>query len=475
MAGFSFSRRRRNPAGWEGTHGHPAGDSSWSGDPVDGQFSHASPAGGPRLSPFDMAPAPDRFQVMERVKDLTTDLRGGIDEGTGASLDRLIESWTASWIAAVKSEAIDRRKEISIERGHATQRLTEARVAAEYEGEKLAEYRFDLYASRRRLTGESYRPARPIGYDQDSWGEPLALEAAPDAHGPERPNRQDWSEPHLIAGRSMWTVVLGGVLILIGAMADTIAFHNTLELVLTTETAIVAWVMATGTTCMALVAASSLGVARAIRRRGRYLPPRYRPSRFPLVLSSVVWLGLGVAMFVIRWLGQNVGGSLTLSLGGSSASGHSHYTLWQAIFFAAIYLVSGTCTLIESERIYNPEFFAFRRLRKQYDKQVQEVARADAARDQAEAEVERQDEELEREDQRRNAAIADRQSLGAQAENYARILMATIMRDPAKTGVTETGPIPDMSTVFGGGTAPATDAGSGANAGPAPNGSTGAI
>ena len=41
---------------------------------------------------------------------------------------------------------------------------------------------------------------------------------------------------------------------------------------------------------------------------------------------------------------------------------------------------------------------------------------------------------------RRQAAIVERQALGAEAANYARIVMAAMMADPAKTGITETGP-----------------------------------
>jgi hypothetical protein len=51
-----------------------------------------------------------------------------------------------------------------------------------------------------------------------------------------------------------------------------------------------------------------------------------------------------------------------------------------------------------------------------------------------------------REDQRRVAAIADRKALAAEAVNYARVLTASTMRDPAKAGVTGTGLIPQMLT-----------------------------
>jgi hypothetical protein len=45
---------------------------------------------------------------------------------------------------------------------------------------------------------------------------------------------------------------------------------------------------------------------------------------------------------------------------------------------------------------------------------------------------------------RRQAAIAERQALGAEAANYARILMAAMLKNPAQTGLTETGPTPQL-------------------------------
>ncbi|HEY3905850.1 MAG TPA: hypothetical protein VGM14_18215 [Streptosporangiaceae bacterium] len=457
--------------------------SSWPSGPGDSRYLRIPEIDRWRAVPFEMTPAPERGAVMQRVQQLIDSLAGALDEGSGAALDRLIESWTGSWIATVESDYLDHCATISVHRGQARQWWTEATVTAEYEREKLDECRSDLLASRRRLTGESLPPDPSSPDSRDSGSEPgSGSEADPPLVSATRrsAHRQDWSEPHLVAGRGRLSLIVGAFLILIGAMADTIAFHNTLELVLTTESAGVAWAMAVGTTSMALVAAGGLGVARAVRRRGRYLPPRHRPSRLPLILSSVVWFGLGLAMFVIRWLGQDANGSFHLSLAHASSSGSAHHTLWQAIFFAAIYLVSGTCTLIECERLYNPEYFAFQRLRKQYHELIKQVAKADAERDRAEAALEQHDGELQREDQRRMAAIADRQAIGAEAANYARVLMAAKLGDPSMTGITETGPVPELTAAFGARTvstvagAPDEDSGASAGGGGSGGGVTGA-
>jgi hypothetical protein len=471
MRGFSLRRRRvagkarEGRQTWQDTV--PARDSG----PGQSRYLHIPEIDRWRAVPFAMTPIPERPAVMERVQQLMSSLDGAVDEGTGATLDNLIESWAGSWIASVDSEYVDHCAVISVHRGQARQWLTEAHVTVQHIREELEQVRADLQASRRRLTGEAPSPAPPGMADVpdlDGGAEPDGRAAEPGAPGSALSSevrldhrlapRQDWSEPHLVAGRGVAGVVVGAVLVLVGALADTIAFHNVLELVLRTESATLSWVMAAGTTSMALVSAGTLGVARAIRRRVRHFPPRHRPSRLPLIVSAVVWVSLGLAMFLIRWRDQ--GAVSGLDFGQTQTQGAAQSPLWQAIFFAAIYFISGACTMFEAERLYNPEYFAFRRLRKQYRKQAESVAKAEAASDRAEAALELHDGELQREDQRRIAAIADRRALAAEAANYARVLMAGMMRDPAKTGVTETGPVPDMSASFGGGR-PAAGAGAG--------------
>ena len=83
-----------------------------------------------------------------------------------------------------------------------------------------------------------------------------------------------------------------------------------------------------------------------------------------------------------------------------------------------------------------------------FRRQARKVAEAEATMERARAVVDHHDGELGREDHRRQAAIAARQALGAEAANYARLLMGTMLRDPAKTGLTETtGPSPQLGGV----------------------------
>jgi hypothetical protein len=249
--------------------------------------------------------------------------------------------------------------------------------------------------------------------------------------------RPDWAAPHLLAGRGRAGLIAAGLLIGAGALTDTLAFKNTLELALPQESEGLAWAMATGATSMALIIAATLGISLAIDRRTR----GHKGTKLATRSTAIVWLSLGLAMFLVRWLDTSTATSSTTF--GSTAPG-AHPTPLVALLFAAIYLISGACTTFESERLYNPEYFAYVRLDKQYQDQAHRVAEAEATVDRARAAVDHHDGELDREDHRRAAAIAERQALGAGAASYARYLMAVILQDPAKTPLTETGPTPQM-------------------------------
>lgn len=247
----------------------------------------------------------------------------------------------------------------------------------------------------------------------------------------------DWTAPHLLAGRGRAGLITAGVLVGAAAFTDTLAFKNTLELALPQVSGTLAWAMAAGATSIALATAAILGISLAVHRRTR----GHRGTKLPMTFTAVVWIGLGLAMFLVRWLDTSASAPSD-TFGSQAPSGHA--TPLVALFFAGIYLASGACTIFEAERLYNREYFAFRRLGKQYQQQAQKAAEAEATVERARAAADHHDGELDREDHRRKAAIAERQALGTEAANYARLLMAAMLRDPAKTGLTETGPTPQM-------------------------------
>jgi len=245
--------------------------------------------------------------------------------------------------------------------------------------------------------------------------------------------------PHLIAGRGKAVDALALVLILIGAVTDTLAFRNTLELLMPTEGARPILFMAFGATAMALIAAGFLGITYATYRRDRP-----GSSRLLMKFAAVAWFGLGLMMLLVRAFTQTPGSESTGTLDTPPSSGSPWSSLLTAGFFFSIYVISGAGTVFETERHYNPVYFAYVRLGKALRKQEAEVVALEAQLERARAVADMLAGDLDREDHRKRAAILERQAFGAEAANMARVLMAAMLKDPAKTGLTETGPVPEL-------------------------------
>lgn len=248
-----------------------------------------------------------------------------------------------------------------------------------------------------------------------------------------------WAMPHLIAGRGKAVDALAFVLILVGAVTDTLAFRNTLELLMPTESGRPILFMACGATAMALIAAGFLGIAYAVYRRDRP-----GSSRLLMRFAAVAWFGLGIMMLLVRAFTQTPPDTSTGTLGGPSPSGSPASSLLTAGFFFSIYVISGAGTVFETERHYNPVYFAYVRLSKLLRKQEAMVVALEAQLERARAVTDMLAGDLDREDHRKRAAILERQAFGAEAANMARVLMAAMLKDPAKTGLTETGPVPEL-------------------------------
>lgn len=242
--------------------------------------------------------------------------------------------------------------------------------------------------------------------------------------------RPGWRDPHMLAGLSLAAVLGLGLLILIGALADCVAFKTTLDILLR-QSQILSWVMAVGATCLALVAAARLGVAIAVRRR-----EDTRSASFTVAVAAIAWLGLGLAMFITRALDS---GSTAPAFGAAAPQTSQHSTLI-AIFFLAIYLASGTAMMTEAKRLYNPEAALVRRLGKHFGKQVTSTAKAEAMAVRAQEAVNLHDREMAREYIRYHAALTARQALAGEAASLARVRMAGQLKNPSMTAITETNP-----------------------------------
>jgi hypothetical protein len=136
-----------------------------------GRYAYIPEIDSRRAASFDMPPTPERGAVLERVRQFTESLKGAIDEGTGAALDRLIEAWTAQWISTVEDEYTDHCATIAVHRAQAEQWLEESTRIAQHENEELGRLRAAYLASRDRLIGEQPGPGHSPTQHTDSNGD----------------------------------------------------------------------------------------------------------------------------------------------------------------------------------------------------------------------------------------------------------------------------------------------------------------
>lgn len=250
---------------------------------------------------------------------------------------------------------------------------------------------------------------------------------AADVGGQGRPS------PDLLGGRSAWTLVAAGFLILVGACTDIIAFKASLDLFLR-GAEWQSWLVAVGATALSLLCAAGAGLALEAWRRAE------RGAVAGVVVCFLAWLALGGALFLVRWnsgLLESAGGVLV-----DEATRRTRIARGQvsALFFGALYLVSGVVTAFEAARWHDPRFTALRRLSEQTTVQQRRVAELAGECERARHVAGLHERETAREEARRQAARQQRRALGAEAANYARYLMACLMADPSRTAVTESGP-----------------------------------
>ncbi|MGV9676686.1 hypothetical protein ACWDSJ_15525 [Nocardia sp. NPDC003482] len=252
--------------------------------------------------------------------------------------------------------------------------------------------------------------------------------------GDERRVRHETGSVSLLGEVSRVEIVVHLTALALGSMADLLAFKTVVDLLLGADEWI-SWGIAAGVTGLALTAATLMGPRIDEVRHGN------RAARLYAILAAVVWALLGIMLVVVRWSSPRPTGSGldsgvdTITLAAEVASREAHLG---ALFFGCLYLISGVGAALVAIRLANPVHRARADLRRQEAR----LTRARGHAERAQVALAHHSGEFERDLARRNQARADRQALGAEAAHYARVLMAQYMKDPRKTGVTESGPLP---------------------------------
>lgn len=216
----------------------------------------------------------------------------------------------------------------------------------------------------------------------------------------------------------------------LGSLADLLAFKNVLDLLLR-GFGWQSWLLAAGVTAFALAAASKMGELFGQLARGD------RSARLGAYALAGVWLYLGIMVVAVRWFTVAPAGASS-GFGSAAAESAVRQAHLGALLFGGLYLISGVTAALLAIRLTDP----LRRARKAVQRQERLVTHARGHAERARAVLAHHSGEFDRDLARRNQARADRQALGAEAANYARVLMAQHLKDPRKTGLTESGPRP---------------------------------
>jgi hypothetical protein len=160
---------------------------------------------------------------------------------------------------------------------------------------------------------------------------------------------RDYQDPTSIAGRPRSSYGYF-VVLMVAASADVVAFLQVVELVLSTVSKDLAYVVALGFTAIALSLAHRGGALFRDHMAGAAWAPKAIPF-----LCVMAWLLLGAAAFYVRLTGlSNINGSPSLSLSSPQPEFSSHFAYDSAIIFLALFLGSGVVTWMGAYLSRNP-------------------------------------------------------------------------------------------------------------------------
>jgi hypothetical protein len=238
------------------------------------------------------------------------------------------------------------------------------------------------------------------------------------------------SDPTLIAGRPR-IVYLHVVALCLAAGADIGAFYQIVELVLREQGPFLVLIVVLGFTATVLYVAHACGVLFRDRRAGAGWVGRIMP--FVCVL---IWLGLGVAALEVR-LHVLATSSVQVQIGlGATqpASGSSASTRYEAaILFFALYVATGLVAGVGAYLSHNPLRDSYAAATRAYGRASEQLAATAFQAGAAEARCSAYRAELDAAAQTLQYEIHARMALAEKLKQFARVLVAQRLKDPAIT------------------------------------------
>ncbi|MEO3860750.1 hypothetical protein [Acrocarpospora sp. B8E8] len=248
---------------------------------------------------------------------------------------------------------------------------------------------------------------------------------------PERPSRRGtgYEDPALLAGHSKATLRYL-IALFLAALADLGQFLPVVERAQPELTNWQAGILVTGFIAMALFVTHMSGVLfREVKARN----PIAR--RMAAYFCLMAWAGLGLTAFLVRlWVPQTAGSS-PLLLDTTLTTDSDHDTAFaSAVFFLALYLVTGVVAIIGAYLTHNPLRADARETLRARRKRTREAASSAAslalANEQMLAIGTQQAASLAIYEQ----ALESRRAYGRQLKELAKLLVAIRAQDPVVTG-----------------------------------------
>ncbi|HUZ37905.1 MAG TPA: hypothetical protein VMV17_16410 [Streptosporangiaceae bacterium] len=387
---------------------------------------------------------------------------GGVDEATGRPLDNMINAWADQWVSDVKAQHAQYAAITGANQKIAEATLDQVNVQAGHDRSVLSHKVLALESALLRIVGYD-RAGRHQDRDPDGEGPSVQPSAdGPDAGSRSRsaggkpgrtgqdgdpadlhillgPRERRWytpwrdpghADPAMLAGRPR-SAYLHLAALFLAAGADIGAFSQIVQLVLPKAGNLLVYVVVIGFTATVLYLAHAFGVmlrdcvagAGWLRKTACYF-------------CAAIWLGLGIAAFVIRLHFQQASSAAT-SYSATAAPVHQHANpadkLYPAILFFALYVATGLVAAVGAYLTHNPlrasyasAARAYRRACEQSAATAFQAGAAEAHRYAYEAQLTAAEETLFHE-------IETRLALAEKLKQAARVQMAQHLQDPAVT------------------------------------------